>query len=205
MDLLWGATSSVATDISASVFTIKSIIWSSTFSFTMGSWGPCVFEPQHPYSASSSASPKTANASYFPRLFWGHSFFQWPKPRYQAHWFGCRVVLGFLVGGLPGDQRWFRGGGGFGEGPGKGLPKAANNSILWSALLLPSLRFFSAFFFASTSLFLNTLLAISICELVMANTLHLTFGACAWYEGRLEIQSLCLSQFETKLPLNLLI
>ena len=53
----------------------------STFSFTMGSWGPCVFEPRHPYSASSSASPKTVNASYFSQLFWGHSFFQWLKPR----------------------------------------------------------------------------------------------------------------------------
>ena len=43
-----GATGSVTTDISAPVSTIKSIIWSPTFSFTMGSWGPCVFEPWHP-------------------------------------------------------------------------------------------------------------------------------------------------------------
>ena len=42
-----GATASVTTDISAPVSTIKSIISSPTFNFTMGSWGPCVFEPRH--------------------------------------------------------------------------------------------------------------------------------------------------------------
>ena len=124
-----GATVLVTTDISAPVSIVKSIIWSPTFSSTMGLWGPCVFEPQQPHSVSSPASPITADAKSFSSLFWGHSFSQWLKPRHQAHWFGCRVALGLLVGGLPRDQLQPRGN--FGEDPGKGLPKAsAGNGIL---------------------------------------------------------------------------
>ena len=53
-----------------------------------------------------------------------------------------------------------------------GFPKAAGSiANLWSALLLSSLHLFSVSFLASVSLFLNTLLAISISwELDIDNT-----------------------------------
>ncbi|MXQ99714.1 hypothetical protein E5288_WYG006475 [Bos mutus] len=53
----------------------------------MGSRGPDISEPQQPYLLSKSASPTTAGASSS-FLALGHSFFQWPKARHQAHWFG---------------------------------------------------------------------------------------------------------------------
>ena len=97
-----GATSSVTTDISAPVSTIRAIIWSPTFSFTMGSKGPCIFVSWHPCSVSSLASPITDEVNSFFPLFGGHSFFQRLKSWRQVHWFGCRVAPGLLVEGLPG-------------------------------------------------------------------------------------------------------
>ena len=54
-----GATGLVTTDSSAPVSTIKSVSWSPIFKVTMGSQGPDVFEPQHPYSVSMLVSSAT--------------------------------------------------------------------------------------------------------------------------------------------------
>ena len=48
----------------------------------------------------------------------------------SQHWFVCRVALGLLVEGLPGYWPPLREGMGFGEGPGRGLPKAAASTVI---------------------------------------------------------------------------
>ena len=86
------------TDSSLPVSTMKSVFWSPTSKVTMGSRGPDISEPRQPYLISKSASPTTVGAS--PSfLALGHSFFQWPKARHRAHWFGCNGAQG-----LPWDR-----------------------------------------------------------------------------------------------------
>ena len=65
----------------------------------------------------------------FPRYFEGIPF---PMTEVLAsqHWFVCRVALGLLVEGLPGYWPPLREGMGFGEGPGRGLPKAAASTVI---------------------------------------------------------------------------
>jgi len=59
----------------------------------MGSRGPNISEPWQPYLISKPATLTTAGAS-FSFLALEHSFFQWPKPQHQAHWFGCNGARG---------------------------------------------------------------------------------------------------------------
>ena len=103
------------TDSSAPVSTMKSLFWSPTFKVTVGSRGPDTSEPRQPYLISKSASPTTAGASSS-FLASGHSFFQWPNPRHQAHWVGFNGARGLRWDRLkgcpvPGAE------GGFREGP----------------------------------------------------------------------------------------
>ena len=90
-----GATGFVTTNSSAPVSTMKSMFWSPTFKVAMGSRGPDISEPRQPYLISKSASPTTEGAS-FSFLALGHSFFQWPKARHQAHCFGCNQPGAFV-------------------------------------------------------------------------------------------------------------
>ena len=83
------------TDSSTPVSTMKSLFWSPTFKVTVGSRGPDISEPRQPYLISKSASPTTAGASSS-FLASGHSFFQWPNPRHQAHWVGFNGPAAFV-------------------------------------------------------------------------------------------------------------
>ena len=130
----------------------------------------CVSEPRHPCLVCRPSRPTTVLVDSRFLAVLGHLFFQWPNPRHRAHRLGCNVGPGFH-GGLLKDWSPLQEGGAFMGSP-AGFPKAAGSiANLWSALLLSSLHLFSVSFLASVSLFLNTLLAISISwELDIDNT-----------------------------------
>ena len=70
-----GTTGLVTKDNFTPVSTIKSMSWSPIFKVTMGSRGPDVFEPRHPYSVSMVVSSATGRG-LFSLFLSGHSFFQ---------------------------------------------------------------------------------------------------------------------------------